>query len=235
MILFLSIKNLNHNLFILIMADIDQYLEPTEFLDFQRERVRNKANEITNVLKTDKEKAIALFYWVRDNIKYNMYTYNPKIKANLKASVTLRRKNGFCMSKAVLLSALARAAGIPARIRMVDIINHKINPKIIDLMQTNIFHCHGISEILLNGNWLKLTPVFDKDTALKAGFVPLIEFDGKNDALFKSHDKEGNQFVEYVKDYGVYSELPIEQIVEIFTKAYPGMYARTEFPKRQRL
>ena len=215
------------------MADLDQYLQPTEFLDFNKDRVKNKANEITKGLKSEKEKAIALFYWTRDNIKYNMYTYNPKIKANLKASVTLRRKNGFCMSKAVLLSALARAMGIPARIRMVDIINHKISPKIVELMQTNVFHCHGISEILINGTWLKLTPVFDKVTALKAGFVPLIEFDGNNDALFESHDKEGNLFVEYVKDYGIYSDLPIKQIVEIFTKAYPNMFSRIEFPKRE--
>ena len=217
------------------MDDLDQYLQPTEFLDFNRDRVRNKAHEITNGLKSDKEKVIALFYWVRDNIKYNMYTYNPKIKANLKASVTLRRKNGFCMSKAVLLTALARAVGIPARIRMVDIINHKISPKIIALMKTNVFHCHGISEILINGKWLKLTPVFDKDTALKAGFVPLIEFDGNNDALFDSHDKDGNSFVEYVEDYGTYSELPIDQISAIFTKKYPGMFERDEFPKRQEL
>lgn len=215
------------------MADLDQYLQPTEFLDFQKDRVKKKAIEITDGLKSDKQKAIALFYWVRDNIKYNMYTYNPKIKANLKASVTLRRKNGFCMSKAVLLSALARATGIPARIRMVDIINHKISPKIVELMQTNVFHCHGISEILINGTWIKLTPVFDKVTALKAGFVPLIEFDGNNDALFESHDKEGNLFVEYVKDYGIYSDLPIKQIVEIFTKAYPNMFSRIEFPKRE--
>ncbi len=217
------------------MADISQYLQPTEFLDFHRDRVRNKALEITEGLKSDKEKTIALFYWTRDNIKYNMYTYNPKIKANLKASVTLRRKNGFCMSKAVLLSALARAVDIPARIRMVDIINHKINPKIIELMRTNVFHCHGISEILINGTWLKLTPVFDKATALKAGFVPLIEYDGSNDALFASHDKEGNAFVEYVEDYGTYSELPIKQIIEIFTRVYPGFFSRTEFPKRDGL
>ena len=214
------------------MVDLDQYLEPTEFLDFQRERVRNKAHEITDGLNSDKEKTIALFYWVRDNIKYNMYTYNPKIKANLKASVTLRRNNGFCMSKAVLLSALARAVGIPARIRMVDIINHKINPKIIELMGTNVFHCHGISEILLNGNWLKLTPVFDHETSLKAGYLPEIECDGNSDALFASYDENGNTFIEYVEDYGTYSELPIDQIVEIFKKAYPGMFARNEFPKK---
>ena len=43
-----------------------------------------------------------------------------------------------------------------------------VAPKIIELMGTNVFHCHGISEILINGTWLKLTPVFDKKTALKA-------------------------------------------------------------------
>ena len=217
------------------MDDLKIYLQPTEFLDFNRKRVLNKALEITEGLKSDEKKSIALFYYVRDGMRYNMYAFNPKIKANLKASVTLRRKNGFCMSKAVLLSALARAVGIPARIRMVDIINHKINPKIIELMGTNVFHCHGISEILINGTWLKLTPVFDKNTALKAGFVPLIEFDGSHDALFESHDEEGNAFVEYVEDYGTYSDLPIEQIVDIFTKAYPNMFSRTEFPKRDEL
>jgi len=215
------------------MAELNQYLQPTEFLDFNRDRVKNKAHVITNALKTDKEKMIALFYWTRDNIKYNMYTYNPRIKANLKASVTLRRRNGFCMSKAVLLSALARAVGIPARIRMVDIINHKISPKIVDLMKTSVFHCHGISEVLINGNWLKLTPVFDKNTALRAGFVPLIEFDGRHDALFETHDEHGNLFVEYVKDYGTFSELPIDQIVQIFAEKYPDYYSRTEFPKRE--
>ncbi len=213
----------------------EKYLQPTEFLDFHKERVNNRALEITKGLSSDKDKAIALFYWVRDNIKYNMYTYNPKIKANLKASVTLRRKNGFCMSKAVLLSTLARAVGIPARIRMADIINHKINPKITDLMGTNVFHCHGISEMLINGIWFKLTPVFDHETSLKAGFLPEIEFDGSHDALFESHDEEGNAFVEYVEDYGTYSDLPIDQIVEIFTKSYPKMFSRTEFPKRDDL
>ena len=86
------------------MEDLRKYLQPTEFLDFNKKRVKDTAIEITKNLRDDKEKAIALFYWVQNEIKYNMFTYYPKIKANLKASVTLRRKNGFCMSKATLLS-----------------------------------------------------------------------------------------------------------------------------------
>ncbi|MFX0070806.1 MAG: transglutaminase-like domain-containing protein [Candidatus Hermodarchaeota archaeon] len=213
------------------MSEFKQYLEPTEFLDFHRKRVSQKAFEIINNTNSESEKVKVLFYWVRDKIKYNMYAYYPKIKANLKASVTLRRGTGFCMSKAVLLSTLARAVGIPARIRMVDIVNHKISQKVIDLMGTNVFHCHGISEIYMNeiGKWVKLTPVFDKNTALKAGFIPLIEFNGKHDALFASQDNEGKSFVEYVKDYGTYSDLPLEQIDEIFSKKYQRWYNNPTF------
>jgi transglutaminase-like putative cysteine protease len=199
---------------------MEEYLQPTEFLDFDDNTVKNQALEIIEGLKTEKEKAIALFYWVRDEIKYNMYTYNPKIKANLKASVTLSRRNGFCMSKAVLLSTFARAVGIPARIHMIDIINHKIPKWIEELMGTNVFHCHGYSELYLDGNWRKLTPVFDKDTAIKAGYVPTVEFDGINDALLAPHDVEGNLFVEYTKDWGIYTDVPLKKIDEIFSKNY---------------
>jgi hypothetical protein len=199
---------------------MEEYLQPTEFLDFNDDTVNKQALDIIEGLKTEKEKAIALFYWVRDEIKYNMYTYNPKIKDNLKASVTLSRRNGFCMSKAVLLSTFARAVGIPARIHMIDIINHKIPKWIKELLGTNVFHCHGYSELYLDGKWRKLTPVFDKDTAIKAGYVPLVEFDGIDDALLAPHDKEGNLFVEYTKDWGIYTDVPLKKIDEIFSKNY---------------
>ncbi|MFX1420471.1 MAG: transglutaminase-like domain-containing protein [Promethearchaeota archaeon] len=200
------------------------YLQSTEFLDFHKTRVKNTAIEITKGLKTDKEKAIALFYWVQNEIKYNMFTYYPKIKANLKASVTLRRKNGFCMSKATLLSTFARAVGIPARIHMVDIINHKISKRVVNLMGTNAFHCHAYSELYLKGKWIKATPVFDKETSIKGGFLPIIEFDGENDALFAPLDKDGNLFVEYISDWGNYADVPIEKIDQIFTEKYPQWY-----------
>ena len=206
------------------MEDLSIYLQPTEFLDFHKKRVKETAIEITKDLKEDKEKAIALFYWVQNKIKYNMFTYYPKIKANLKASVTLRRRNGYCMSKATLLSTFARAVGIPARIHMVDIINHKISKRVINLMGTNAFHCHAYSEINLSGKWVKATPVFDKETSIKGGFLPIIEFDGENDALFAPFDEEGNIFVEYIGDWGSYADVPIDKINQIFSEKYSQWY-----------
>jgi hypothetical protein len=206
------------------MEDLGIYLQPTEFFDFHKKRVKERAIEITKGLNEDKEKAVALFYWVQNKIKYNMFTYYPKIKANLKASVTLRRMNGFCMSKATLLSTFARAVGIPARIHMVDIINHKISQRVVDLMGTNAFHCHAYSELFLNGKWVKATPVFDRETSIKGGFLPIIEFDGENDALFESIGGDGNIFVEYIGDYGSYADVPIEKIDQIFSKKYSQWY-----------
>lgn len=213
------------------MEDLNTYLQPTEFLDFNKKSISRKAFEITDGLTTNKEKAIALFYWVRDKIKYNMYTYDPSNKSNLKASVTLQRGNGFCMAKAILLSTFARAVGIPARIHMVDIINHKIPNWIEELMGTKTFHCHGYSELYINGKWSKLTPVFDKDTAIKAGYEPFVEYDGENDALLAQYDKEGNQFVEYTEDYGIYTDVPLEKIREIFAKNYGKFRDKEEFQK----
>jgi len=213
------------------METFREYLKPTEFLDFDKKRVKRKALEITNGLKTDTEKAIALFYWVRDQIKYNMYTYLPKYKSNLKASTTLRREHGFCMSKAVLLSTFGRAAGIPASIHMVDIFNHKAPDWVKDFMGTKAFYCHGYSEFYIEDKWIKLTPVFDKYTAQKAGYLPLVEFDGEHDALLSKYDLEGNLFIEYIGDWGVFADVPIEKIDQIFSEKYGKVYTEFQFQR----
>lgn len=207
------------------MEDFSIYLQPTEFFDFDKKIVQNQLKEIIKGLDTVKEKAIALFYWVRDEIKYNMATYLPNSKSNFKASVTLRRKNGFCVSKSILLSSFARAIRIPARIHLVDLINHKVSQRVIEFMGHNIMYYHGYSEFYLNGKWLKLTPSFDKATAIKGGFLPMVEFDGESDAVFPPYDNNGNLFGEYVKDRGVHADLPLEEIDRVFEEKYQK-YAR---------
>jgi len=200
------------------MNNFDEFLQPTKFLDFDKSRVRNKAHKIVDNINDPKEKAIALFYWVRDKIRYNQYGFY-MIPANFKASVTLRRKNGFCVSKAILLSAMARAVKIPAKIHLADIINHKTPQKIIDWMKTDVFLFHGYSELYINGKWVKATPVFDRITCQKGGY-PLVEFDGEHDALLASHDAEGNRFVEYINDRETYVDFPYMDVEEIFNREY---------------
>lgn len=198
----------------------EQYLQSSEFFDFHKSIVKNKAVEITEGCKSDVEKAKALFYWVRDNIKYNMKLFIPKVKNNFKASKTIRKGQGFCVSKSILLSTLARAVGIPARIHLVDLINHLVSDKVTELMGTNIMHFHGFSELLIDGKWVKLTPSFDQETAIKGGFLPFCEFDGKNDAVFPTQDINGNPFGEYVGDRGIHAGLPLDEIDRVFQEKY---------------
>ncbi len=197
------------------------YLQASELFDFDKEIVKEKAIEITQNSKTNAEKASAIFYWVRNEIKYNMKTYIPFDKTNFMASETLKRKHGFCVSKSVLLSTFARAVDIPARIHLVDLINHKISQKVIDFMETNIMYYHGYSELYLGNKWIKLTPSFDPNTAIKAGFIPMVEFDGENDGVFPKFDNEGNKYGEYVLDRGVHADLPLDEIDIVFEKYYP--------------
>ena len=206
---------------------MEEYLQPTEFFDFDNSSVNKKAIEITENCETEKEKAIALFYWVRDEIKYNMLTYIPQIKENFKASVTLKRLNGFCVSKSILLSSFARTVGIPARIHLVDLINHKISQRVIDMMTHNVMYYHGYSEFYLNGKWIKLTPSFDVPTAIKGKFLPMCEFDGECDAVFPEYDNEGNRFGEYVMDRGVHADLPLVDIAKVFEEKYPAFKSFT--------
>ncbi len=202
------------------MEDLSIYLQPNEFFDFNKKSVTNKANEIIDGLKSQKEKAIALFYWVRDEIKYNMALFIPKVKNYFIASKTIRRREGFCVSKSILLSTLARAVGIPARIHLCDLINHLVSQKVIDFMGHNVMYYHGYSEFYLDNKWVKLTPSFDKGTAIRGGFLPMVEFDGENDAVFPPYDVNGNKFGEYVGDRGVHAGLPLDEIDKLFQEKY---------------
>ena len=74
------------------MTDLEQYLQPTVFFDFHKPKVKNKAIEITKGFETNKEKAISLFYWIRDKINYKQSF--SLTKSTFKASTNLRRGYG---------------------------------------------------------------------------------------------------------------------------------------------
>src|SRR5680860_72246 len=86
--------------------NIGEYLAETEFCDFKHPTIQELAGKITKNHKSQKIKAIAIFYWVRDNIPYKFGSWGKK------ASKVLDEKHGMCTNKALLLTALLRASGI---------------------------------------------------------------------------------------------------------------------------
>lgn len=199
------------------------YLKPTPVIDCNAPPVREKAQNLTADKENDVEKAKALFYFVRDEIKYNPYVLHNLVEHN-KASGTLSRKEGYCVQKAILLAALARGVAIPARLGFADIRNHIIPQKLLELMHgSNLFIYHGYCELYIGQKWVKATPAFDLEMCQKHHIIP-VEFDGKNNATFHRNNQEGKLHIEYVHDYGHYPDLPLEEMLEARVKVYGPDY-----------
>jgi len=191
---------------------MEKYLRPTAVIDWDAESVKEKVRALTEGLKTDKEKAIALYYFVRDSIKHNPYApgFTPE---DYKASVTLERGNGYCQHKAILLVALARAAGVPARLGFIDVRDHLLSPKFRAMIGgDNLLIQHGYAELYIDGKWVHASPAYDLEICRKRGFVP-VEFDGIHDARDPAFNREGKPHIEQVKDHGTYDDFPWDFIL----------------------
>lgn len=197
------------------MNPIGMYLQSTDTIDSDSGIIKSKATALTRECKSKFEKSRELFYFTRDTIRYNPYaSIQP-----LKASYVLQKGDGFCVQKAVVLVALARAAGIPARLGFVDIRNHRLDPDWQKIFRTDVIVFHGFTELQIDGKWLKATPAFDLRMCEENGFIP-VEFDGLQPSMLHSHDKSGKPHIDYLDDRGIYDDVPVEEIVQTVTAAY---------------
>lgn len=171
------------------------------------------------------DQAIALYYAVRDDIRYDPYSFdvNP---ASFAASVTLQAGVGWCVPKAILLAACCRAVGIPARLGFADVKNHLSTERMRETMKTDVFHWHGYTSIFLAGRWVKATPAFNVELCDKFGLKAL-EFDGVNDSIYHEFDKAGNRHMEYLLDRGEYDDVPFEDMMGVFSEVYGQMMTST--------
>lgn len=198
---------------------MEEYLQPTYYIDSDHPDIIAFAEQHGRSGKTDTKKAIEIYYAVRDGIRYNPYSIEP-IKESMKASTILMRRHGYCVAKAVVLAACLRSRKIPARLGFADVRNHLNTERLKKLMGTDVFVYHGYTEIFLNGKWVKATPAFNLELCNNFNVKPL-EFDGTKDSVFHPFDKSGNFHMEYVKDHGVFSDLPWDLIIEDSMKRYP--------------
>jgi transglutaminase-like putative cysteine protease len=196
-------------------------LAENEFFDFNHPLVREFAARHGGGFDNDKARAVALYYAVRDEIRYNPYSIELSIDG-MRASTTIEKGEGFCISKGVLLAAVLRAYDIPSRLGFADVKNHLASQRLLDQMGSELFVYHGYTDVYLDGKWVKATPAFNIELCEKFGVLPL-EFDGENDSIFHAFDKGGRQHMEYVNDHGVFETLPLEEISRSFRDTYPTM------------
>jgi transglutaminase-like putative cysteine protease len=123
---------------------------------------------------------VALYYAVRDDIRYDPYHIILDPSA-ISASQTLQRLSGYCIEKSLLLAACGRVWGIPSRLGFSIVQNHLSTEKFVKMLRSDKFVFHGYNEFLLDGHWVKCTPAFNKILCEKFGAAPL-EFDGVHDS-----------------------------------------------------
>lgn len=200
---------------------LDDYLRPGVAIDADHPAVVALAREHTAGIDDPRERAVALYYAVRDRFLYDPYALEMS-PAGFRASTVIARGGGFCVPKAALLAAVARAADIPARVGFADVRNHLTSPRLMALMGTDVFAWHGYAEMWIDGAWVKATPAFNLSLCEKVGVRPL-EFDGREDSLFHPLDLAGNRHMEYMRDHGPFDDVPVDRIIGAWAEVYPRM------------
>jgi len=198
--------------------DLTTYLKPTPFIESEHPDIIAFTREQTAGAVGDREKAVRLYYEVRDRILYDPYTCVLTV-AGTRASTALREGRGWCVTKAALLAACCRCIGIPARVGYADVRNHLSTENMRARMQSDVFHWHGYTSIWLGGAWVKATPAFNLTLCEKFHLVPL-EFDGTEDSIFHPFDALGNRHMEYIRMRGEYDDVPLEAIARTFRESY---------------
>jgi transglutaminase-like putative cysteine protease len=197
-------------------SEMGQYLRATSTIEAEHEKIIETATKVTRGCVSDEEKAVALFYFVRDSIRYNIYMISVFIE-DFRASRILKWGKAYCVQKAVLLTALGRAAGIPSRLVFAKIKNHKIPNHVAKMFPTTIFPRHGYNQFFLNGKWVNAAATFDKALCEKNG-LPTVEFDGKTDAILPEKDLKGAPYIEYIEKFSPKEDLPFDWIRERVSK-----------------
>ena len=199
------------------------WLAPTYYMDYQTPSVQAFVRKAVADAQTPRDKAVRLYYAVRDSIRYDPYLFRVEPEW-YQASHTLAQGASYCVPKAILYAAGLRSLGIPARPGFADVKNHLATERLLKITGTDIFSWHGYVSLLLDGQWIKATPVFNIEMCDRFHVLPL-EFDGVTDSLMQPFDARNQRHMEYVKYHGEFDDLPYELLAEEMRRDYPGLVA----------
>ena len=200
---------------------MNEYLRAASYIDSDHPRVTEFARRHAQGAD-QRERGVALYYAVRDAVRYNPFLDFSDERV-FRASACLEAGEGFCIGKAALLAACARASGIAARVGFADVKNHLTTPRLAERMGSDLFIYHGFTELRLEGNWIKATPAFNLELCRKFR-VKALEFDGREDSIFHPFDEDQRRHMEYLRERGSFADVPVPEIQQAFREFYPALY-----------
>ena len=206
-------------------APFEAYARPADLIDSDHSAVvafpRRTAGE-----GSARERALRLYYAVRDGLRYDPYN-TPMKREAYRASATFAAGHGYCVNKAGLMAAACRAVGIAARVGYADVRNHMTTRRLSELMGSDTFYYHGYTEVWLGGRWVKATPAFNRELTERFGLRPL-DWDGVTDSIYHPFDLAGRRHMEYLAYRGVFADIPFDEIRAAFRHYYPLMTLQQE-------
>ena len=175
--------NLIQNLINKVPAGLESYLKEDYYCNFNHPSIKKLAEQVAGQYDTNKEKAVALFYWVRDNILYRVSYWQRT------ASDTLAEREGTCTNKANLLAALLRSQNIPAGYGVMKVYGQEyLGPICIPMVRKyiNNVSTHVYLGVYLENRWVKVDPSDDYEFSMNTSFFNppslLVDWDGEKDA-----------------------------------------------------
>ena len=167
-----------------MLDNLNLFLKETKYCNFNNKKIKQLAFEITKGAKSEKDKAITLFYYVRDSILYRVGHWNRK------ATETLVERKGVCTSKSNLLVALLRSLNIPSGYGVMEVRGDEyFGPIVPDFLKDKISKksVHVYACVYLNNVWIKCDPSDDKKLSISTSHLnpqsKLVDWDGESDAM----------------------------------------------------
>jgi len=150
------------------------YLRPTHYCNPREPEVIAMANELGAYELSDREFAEAAFWFVKDNLTFEMQPLDS-------AAATLKRGTGTCIHYISLFNALCRAAGIKARYKFFAMSYERFSTSsrhgggIIDPLWDGVYDSLGYlmteaeAEVCIDGEWVVAYPVTPAEVQASAG------------------------------------------------------------------
>jgi transglutaminase-like putative cysteine protease len=125
----------------------EPWLLPTRLINSTHQSIVDQALLLTRPASSIADAATRIHNFVRDEIRFG---FGSRFYAT-PASEVLSARIGYCNSKASLFLALLRAAGIPSRLRMMeissDVLQGLVSPGTASVD-------HGVSEVWIDARWI---------------------------------------------------------------------------------
>ncbi|BCB02657.1 transglutaminase domain-containing protein [Bacillus sp. KH172YL63] len=157
-------------------------LLPSRGVQSDAPEIKEKANEVTQGMETDRDQAKAIYDYVAKNVSYDVEKYeNDDFNWDDSAMKTLETKTGVCQDYAYLAIAMLRASDIESRF--------------VEGRAGGIFPGrHAWVEANLDGEWVTLDPTWGSGYLKDGKFVPAFNedyFDPSMNEFKKTHTRTG--------------------------------------------